>query len=176
MVNPAVNHFVFQSTAYMLVLNSNISFPLCFFHWVLISFCIHIKGGVSIVSAWSAFTLKTSSRKLPVSSWRTWHLWKCLRWKREAGTGKECIMRPLLLRPPLGCLDTAFSSFRAARNKLVTQAAVVPHLYYFRKTMHYQTEERGRPHSPDYRIYFSKLWSSPPWGRTNACPIHFVVF
>lgn len=64
------------------------------------------------------------------------------------------MMRPLLLRPPLGCLDTAFGSFRASRNKLVTQAAVVPHLYYFRKTMHYQTEERGRPHSPDYRIYF----------------------
>ncbi|KAF3852558.1 hypothetical protein F7725_005913 [Dissostichus mawsoni] len=63
-------------------------------------------------------------------------------------------MRPLLLRPPLGCLDTVFGSFRASRNKLVTQAAVVPHLYYFRKTMHYQTEERGRPHSPDYRIYF----------------------
>ena len=85
-------------------------------------------------------------------------------------------MRPLLLRLPLGCLDTVFGSFRASRNKLVTQAAAVPHLYYFRKTMHYQTEERGRPHSPDYRIYFSKLLSSPPWGRTNACPIHFVVF
>ena len=23
--------------------------------------------------------------------------------------------------------------------------------------MHYQTEERGRPNTPDYRIYFSKL-------------------
>uniref|UniRef100_UPI0037E7BF19 inorganic pyrophosphatase 2, mitochondrial isoform X1 n=1 Tax=Semicossyphus pulcher TaxID=241346 RepID=UPI0037E7BF19 len=63
-------------------------------------------------------------------------------------------MRPLLLRSSLGCLVTVFGSFSASRNKLVTQAAVVPHLYYFRKTMHYQTEERGHPNSSDYRIYF----------------------
>ncbi|KAK5865579.1 hypothetical protein PBY51_019842 [Eleginops maclovinus] len=64
-------------------------------------------------------------------------------------------MSPLLLRSSLGCLDTVLGSFRASRNKLVTQAAAAaPHLYHFRKTMHYQTEERGRPHSPDYRIYF----------------------
>ncbi|XP_035516214.1 inorganic pyrophosphatase 2, mitochondrial [Morone saxatilis] len=64
-------------------------------------------------------------------------------------------MSPLLQRCSLGCLVTAFGSFSASRNKLVTQAAAAaPRLYYSRKTMHYQTEERGRPHSPDYRIYF----------------------
>ncbi|XP_044045041.1 inorganic pyrophosphatase 2, mitochondrial isoform X2 [Siniperca chuatsi] len=63
-------------------------------------------------------------------------------------------MTPLLLRSSLGCLVTVFGSFSASRNKLVTQAAAVPHLYYLRKTMHYQTEERGHPNSPDYRIYF----------------------
>ncbi|KAL7403746.1 hypothetical protein ABVT39_004476 [Epinephelus coioides] len=63
-------------------------------------------------------------------------------------------MRPLLLRSSLGCLATHFGSFSASRNKLVTQATSAPHLLYLRKTMHYQTEERGRPHSPDYRIYF----------------------
>ncbi|XP_056226128.1 inorganic pyrophosphatase 2, mitochondrial isoform X1 [Seriola aureovittata] len=63
-------------------------------------------------------------------------------------------MRPLLLRSSLGCLVTVFGSFSASRNKLVTQAAAAPHLYYLRKTMHYQTEERGRPNSTDYRIYF----------------------
>ncbi|XP_073318908.1 inorganic pyrophosphatase 2, mitochondrial [Pagrus major] len=63
-------------------------------------------------------------------------------------------MRPLLLRCSPGCLVTALGSFSASRNKLVTQAAAVPHLYYLRNTMHYHTEERGHPHSPDYRIYF----------------------
>ncbi|XP_060914392.1 inorganic pyrophosphatase 2, mitochondrial [Labrus mixtus] len=64
------------------------------------------------------------------------------------------MMRPPLLRSSLGRLVTIFGSFSASRNKLVTQAAAVPHLFYFRKNMHYQTEERGHPHSPDYRIYF----------------------
>uniref|UniRef100_A0A8C4GLN0 inorganic diphosphatase n=1 Tax=Dicentrarchus labrax TaxID=13489 RepID=A0A8C4GLN0_DICLA len=65
-------------------------------------------------------------------------------------------MSPLLQRCSLGCLVTVFGSFSASRNKLVTQAAAAatPHLYYLRKTMHYQTEQRGHPHSPDYRIYF----------------------
>ncbi|XP_045903145.1 inorganic pyrophosphatase 2, mitochondrial isoform X2 [Micropterus dolomieu] len=63
-------------------------------------------------------------------------------------------MRPLLLSSSLGRLVTVFGSFSASRNKLVTQAAAAPHLYYLRKTMHYQTEERGHPNSPDYRIYF----------------------
>uniref|UniRef100_A0A8C9X2G8 inorganic diphosphatase n=1 Tax=Sander lucioperca TaxID=283035 RepID=A0A8C9X2G8_SANLU len=63
-------------------------------------------------------------------------------------------MRPLLMLPSVGCLAIAFGSFSASRTKLVTQTAVGAHLLYFRKTMHYQTEERGQPHSPDYRIYF----------------------
>ncbi|XP_070712269.1 inorganic pyrophosphatase 2, mitochondrial [Pempheris klunzingeri] len=63
-------------------------------------------------------------------------------------------MRPLLLRSSLGCSLTVFGSFFASRNKLVTQAAAVPHQFYLRKTMHYQTEERGHPHTRDYRIYF----------------------
>ena len=68
------------------------------------------------------------------------------------------MMSPPLLRSSLGRLVTVFGSFSASRHKLVTQAAAAaPHLLYLRKTMHYQTEERGQPHSPDYRIYFSKL-------------------
>ncbi|XP_036952161.1 inorganic pyrophosphatase 2, mitochondrial isoform X2 [Acanthopagrus latus] len=63
-------------------------------------------------------------------------------------------MSPLLLRCSSGCLVTVLGSFSASRNKLITQAAAAPHLYYLRKTMHYHTEERGHPHSPDYRIYF----------------------
>uniref|UniRef100_A0A8D3DFY3 inorganic diphosphatase n=1 Tax=Scophthalmus maximus TaxID=52904 RepID=A0A8D3DFY3_SCOMX len=63
-------------------------------------------------------------------------------------------MRPPPLRPPLGCLLTGFGSLSASRNKLVAQAAAAPHLCYLRKNMHYQTEHRGRPHSPDFRIYF----------------------
>ncbi|KAF0037325.1 hypothetical protein F2P81_010199 [Scophthalmus maximus] len=63
-------------------------------------------------------------------------------------------MRPPPLRPPLGCLLTGFGSLSASRNKLVAQAEAAPHLCYLRKNMHYQTEHRGRPHSPDFRIYF----------------------
>uniref|UniRef100_A0A3Q1IVB1 inorganic diphosphatase n=1 Tax=Anabas testudineus TaxID=64144 RepID=A0A3Q1IVB1_ANATE len=51
-------------------------------------------------------------------------------------------------------LVTTFGSFSASRNKLVAQAAAVPHLCYLRQTMHYQTEERGHPNSTEYRIYF----------------------
>lgn len=66
------------------------------------------------------------------------------------------IMRPQLLRSQLGSLVTLFGSFPASCvNKGARQtAAAVPHLYYSRKTMHYQTEQRGSPNSPDYRIYF----------------------
>uniref|UniRef100_A0A7N8X0X3 inorganic diphosphatase n=1 Tax=Mastacembelus armatus TaxID=205130 RepID=A0A7N8X0X3_9TELE len=64
-------------------------------------------------------------------------------------------MQPMKLRYSLGCWVTLFGSFSASRNKVVTQAAAVPHLCCFRKTMHYQTEERGHPNSPDYRIYFT---------------------
>ncbi|XP_037327313.1 inorganic pyrophosphatase 2, mitochondrial [Pungitius pungitius] len=65
-------------------------------------------------------------------------------------------MRAVLLRCPPGCLATAFGSFSASRNKLAAQSAAAagPRLLYSRNTMHYQTEARGRPHSPDYRIYF----------------------
>lgn len=63
-------------------------------------------------------------------------------------------MSPLLPRCSAGRLVTLFGTFSAARNKLVTRAAAAPHLCYLRKTMHYQTEERGKPNSPDYRIYF----------------------
>lgn len=78
---------------------------------------------------------------------------------REAGTEGESsfMMRPLLLRSSLGCFGTVFGSFSHFRNKLVAQAAAAPQLYYLRQTMHYQTVERGRPNSPDYRIYFSKF-------------------
>ncbi|XP_007567335.1 inorganic pyrophosphatase-like [Poecilia formosa] len=65
-------------------------------------------------------------------------------------------MRSQLLRSSFGCLLTVFGPFPASCiNKAVRQtAAAVPHSYYPRKTMHYQTEQRGHPNSPDYRIYF----------------------
>uniref|UniRef100_A0A3B5M4S5 inorganic diphosphatase n=1 Tax=Xiphophorus couchianus TaxID=32473 RepID=A0A3B5M4S5_9TELE len=65
-------------------------------------------------------------------------------------------MRSQLLCSSLGCLLTVFGPFPASCiNKTVRQtAAAVPHLYYSRKMMHYQTEQRGHPNSPDYRIYF----------------------
>lgn len=62
-------------------------------------------------------------------------------------------MSPLLQRCALGCLLTHFRALPAPRNKPVTQAAAALHLH-LRKTMHYQTEERGHPNSTDYRIYF----------------------
>ncbi|KAM9769352.1 inorganic pyrophosphatase 2, mitochondrial [Menidia menidia] len=67
---------------------------------------------------------------------------------------KVCIMRPLFLRPSLCSLVTVFSPFPASFNKVLTRAATVPHQHYLRNTMHYQTEQRGHPHSSDYRIYF----------------------
>ncbi|XP_014823976.1 PREDICTED: inorganic pyrophosphatase-like [Poecilia mexicana] len=71
-------------------------------------------------------------------------------------------MRSQLLRSSFGCLLTVFGPFPASCiNKAVRQtAAAVPHSYYPRKTMHYQTEQRGHPNSPDYRIYFSKFISA----------------
>ncbi|XP_068176700.1 inorganic pyrophosphatase 2, mitochondrial isoform X2 [Antennarius striatus] len=63
-------------------------------------------------------------------------------------------MRPLLLCCQVGRVVSVFGSFSASRSKLVTQVATVGHQCYFRKTMHYQTEERGQANSPDYRIYF----------------------
>lgn len=36
--------------------------------------------------------------------------------------------------------------------------------------MHYLTEERGHPHSPDYRIYFSKLTIATMMGETECVP------
>ncbi|XP_047433622.1 inorganic pyrophosphatase 2, mitochondrial [Mugil cephalus] len=64
------------------------------------------------------------------------------------------MMSSLLLRSSLGRLVTAFGTPSSSCNKVVTQAAAVPHLYSLRKTMHYQTEPRGHPNSPDYRLYF----------------------
>lgn len=62
-------------------------------------------------------------------------------------------MRPLLQSCAFGCLVTHFRALPASRHKSVTQAAAAFQLH-LRKTMHYQTEERGHPNSPDYRIYF----------------------
>ncbi|XP_061573295.1 inorganic pyrophosphatase 2, mitochondrial [Cololabis saira] len=66
-------------------------------------------------------------------------------------------MSSLLRRSALRCLDTVLTPYSASANKVVTQATTLPHLYYLRKTMHYQTEQRGQPNSPDYRIYFKTL-------------------
>ncbi|XP_013863191.1 inorganic pyrophosphatase 2, mitochondrial [Austrofundulus limnaeus] len=63
-------------------------------------------------------------------------------------------MTPQLLRSSLNCLVPFLSPFSASCNKVFAQAAVVPYLHYFRKMMHYETEQRGRPNSPDYRLYF----------------------
>ncbi|KAM3623877.1 uncharacterized protein V6R79_016622 [Siganus canaliculatus] len=63
-------------------------------------------------------------------------------------------MRPPLLRCSPGRLLTVFSSISASRNQVVSQTAALPHLCYLRNAMHYQAEERGRPNTPDYRIYF----------------------
>ncbi|XP_076583819.1 inorganic pyrophosphatase 2, mitochondrial [Chaetodon auriga] len=62
-------------------------------------------------------------------------------------------MSALLLRCSPGRLLTGFGSFSASRSKLVTQAAAMPQRCNLRKT-HFQTEARGHPNSPDYRIYF----------------------
>uniref|UniRef100_A0A8C6TEY8 inorganic diphosphatase n=1 Tax=Neogobius melanostomus TaxID=47308 RepID=A0A8C6TEY8_9GOBI len=61
-------------------------------------------------------------------------------------------MRSLLLRCSVGYFLQSCGAFPAFRHKRVTQAAV--HQLYLQKNMHYLTEERGRPNSHDYRIYF----------------------
>ncbi|XP_037113913.1 inorganic pyrophosphatase 2, mitochondrial [Syngnathus acus] len=64
-------------------------------------------------------------------------------------------MRPPLLLRSSGYVFRAFvDSFPHFGQKLLCRAASVPHLYTLRKTMHYQTEERGSPNTPEYRIYF----------------------
>ncbi|KAG7486036.1 inorganic pyrophosphatase 2, mitochondrial [Solea senegalensis] len=74
---------------------------------------------------------------------------------REAGTGEQMsLMRPFLQRSSLGCLVKVFGSFSASRSKVVTQTAAASPLFYLRQTMPFHTEERGRPNSSDYRIYF----------------------
>ncbi|XP_077575972.1 inorganic pyrophosphatase isoform X2 [Stigmatopora nigra] len=50
-----------------------------------------------------------------------------------------------------------FGHFPVFKNKLLSRAAAIPHLHTLRKTMHYQTEERGSPNTPDYRIYFKNV-------------------
>ncbi|XP_076003792.1 inorganic pyrophosphatase 2, mitochondrial [Genypterus blacodes] len=57
-------------------------------------------------------------------------------------------MRPLLLLRS----SVTFLRSQSSGAKLLTQTAAPP--FCLRKSMHYQTEERGHPHSPDYRIYF----------------------
>ncbi|KAM4604215.1 inorganic pyrophosphatase 2, mitochondrial [Polymixia lowei] len=57
-----------------------------------------------------------------------------------------------LLRSSLGNVVAFFVLQPASHRKLVTQAIAPP--LYLRKMMHYQTEERGHPNSPNYRIYF----------------------
>uniref|UniRef100_A0A3Q4H2T1 inorganic diphosphatase n=1 Tax=Neolamprologus brichardi TaxID=32507 RepID=A0A3Q4H2T1_NEOBR len=59
-----------------------------------------------------------------------------------------------MLRSSVRCLVTVFGTFSASSRKVIAQAAAVSHQYYFRKTMHYQTEQRGHQNSPDYRLYF----------------------
>uniref|UniRef100_A0A3Q3WH58 inorganic diphosphatase n=1 Tax=Mola mola TaxID=94237 RepID=A0A3Q3WH58_MOLML len=63
-------------------------------------------------------------------------------------------MRSLILRCWTGRLLTGFGAFSTSQNKVITQAAALPHVRYVRKMVHFQTEERGHPNSPDYRIYF----------------------
>lgn len=84
--------------------------------------------------------------------------------KEEVGNGKKSLighprgfkMRGLLIRCSPGRLLTILGSFSTSQYKLVTQTATVPHRCFQRHTMHYQTEERGHPNCPEYRIYFSK--------------------
>uniref|UniRef100_A0A665XF94 inorganic diphosphatase n=1 Tax=Echeneis naucrates TaxID=173247 RepID=A0A665XF94_ECHNA len=63
-------------------------------------------------------------------------------------------MRPSLLRAPLGRLLTVFGPFSPSPNKPATQTAAASHRCHQRNTMRYQTEERGRPNSANYRIFF----------------------
>uniref|UniRef100_A0A3P8QP71 inorganic diphosphatase n=1 Tax=Astatotilapia calliptera TaxID=8154 RepID=A0A3P8QP71_ASTCA len=63
-------------------------------------------------------------------------------------------MSALMLRSSVRCLVTVFDTFSASSRKVIAQAAAVSHQCYFRKTMHYQTEQRGHQNSPDYRLYF----------------------
>uniref|UniRef100_A0A672GVP1 inorganic diphosphatase n=1 Tax=Salarias fasciatus TaxID=181472 RepID=A0A672GVP1_SALFA len=64
------------------------------------------------------------------------------------------VLSPLLLRPPLGRFLTALGAASASRSRLAAPAAAAAHALLPRKNMHYQTEQRGQPNSPDYRIYF----------------------
>lgn len=95
--------------------------------------------------------------------------------EEERKRGVFTIMSPLLLlRPSPGCLLTVFGSFSASRNKLASRAAAAaaaPRLFGARNTMHYQTEERGRPNSPDYRIYFSKSITGENRVPRNTKPV-----
>lgn len=66
-------------------------------------------------------------------------------------------MRWLLVGCSPGRLLTILGSFSTCQYKLITQAATMPHRCFQRHIMQYQTEERGHPNCPEYRIYFSKL-------------------
>ncbi|XP_072319647.1 inorganic pyrophosphatase 2, mitochondrial [Eucyclogobius newberryi] len=62
-------------------------------------------------------------------------------------------MRILRPRCSLGYFLKHFGPFPTSSHKQATQAAAA-YLLYLRQSMHYLTEERGRPNAPDYRIYF----------------------
>uniref|UniRef100_A0A8C5GI14 inorganic diphosphatase n=1 Tax=Gouania willdenowi TaxID=441366 RepID=A0A8C5GI14_GOUWI len=64
------------------------------------------------------------------------------------------IMRPQPLFSALGSLVTGLGGFWTPGYKVVLQAAAASNLYHLRKNMHYQTEDRGQPNTPEYRIYF----------------------
>ncbi|CAN9510326.1 unnamed protein product [Ophioblennius macclurei] len=74
-----------------------------------------------------------------------------------------CVLSPplllLLLRPPPGrSFSASFSSFSSFFSSAVSasrsKAAAAAQPLLPRRNMHYQTEQRGRPNTPDYRIYF----------------------
>uniref|UniRef100_A0A3Q3C469 inorganic diphosphatase n=1 Tax=Haplochromis burtoni TaxID=8153 RepID=A0A3Q3C469_HAPBU len=85
-------------------------------------------------------------------------------------------MRALMLRLSVRCLVTVFGTFSASSRKVIAQAAAVSHQYYFRKTMHYQTEQRGHQNSPDYRLYFSKLISAIVKGTMPVFALNAVLY
>ncbi|XP_077379366.1 inorganic pyrophosphatase 2, mitochondrial [Festucalex cinctus] len=61
---------------------------------------------------------------------------------------------PLVLQSSGNVFRALLGPFPVCGRKLLSRAVSLPHLYTLRKTMHYQTEERGSPNTTDYRIYF----------------------
>lgn len=71
--------------------------------------------------------------------------------RKKKRPGAEAKMLRLLSRPAAGC----WPSFLRHHPPLTRET--FSKLDFYRKMLHYLTEERGRPNSPDFRIYFSKL-------------------